>query len=124
MKFHHVCIWTSDYDKSIHFYVDLLGLNLYRETFSHKHHVKKLELYCEDQYVIEMFVGGSSLIRTQKMKIGFEHVSFLIENVREKLDEMKKAGVITDDPKIDENTGKEYGFCFDPDGNKIELYSL
>ncbi len=124
MKFHHVCIWAFDYEKAIDFYVHKLGLTIHQETFSEKHQAKKVELYADDGYVIELFVSKDIFDCPQQKSVGIEHISFLVENMEEKLKFLKERGVSVIDAKEDALTGKLYGFCFDPDGTKIEFYNM
>ncbi len=126
MKFHHVCIFGSDYKKSMDFYVNKLGLQVFRESYSRKKDAKKIELYCNGEYIIELFVkedlAEQDGCRKCSFRPGLEHLSFLTENVQKKLQMLKGQGVSVTEVREDAATGKPYGFCYDPDGTKIEFY--
>ncbi len=124
LAFHHVCIVASNYRKAVEFYVDSLGLEIYRESFSENRNAKKLELYAGGQYVVELFINEaeSGNRPLERGKTGPEHVSFLTDNVGAMLEYLKSRGIPVTEAKIDKETGKAYGFCWDPDDTKIEFY--
>lgn len=51
---HHIAIIGSDYKKSKHFYVDLLGFNVIRENYRRERDDYKIDLACGEQE-IELF---------------------------------------------------------------------
>lgn len=122
MRFHHFCVAASDYEKSVEFYAGRLGMTIHRISYSANRNAKKLELYCNGQYMIELFVMEECKAPKQTYA-GLDHVSFLVEDAEEMLAGLEKAGVPVTEIRTDRDTGKKYGFCFDPDGTKIEFYS-
>lgn len=127
LTFHHVCAVASDYRKAVEFYVECLGFEIYRESYSIHRNAKKLELYSNGRYVIELFVREDdrkvSDIGSEKAdKTGLDHVSFILEDVEGTLIRLKAKNVRVSEVKKDISTGKKYGFCWDPDGIKIEFY--
>ena len=56
---HHIAIIGSDYEKSKHFYVDLLGFEIIRENYRKKRDDYKIDLACGEQE-IELFIKGCS----------------------------------------------------------------
>ena len=126
LTFHHVCITASDYQSAIAFYVNILGLEIYRESFSENRNAQKLELYSDGSYVIELFAGGIDTEydpdRAKDTKTGLDHLSFLTDDVIKTLEYLRERGVPVTEVKKDRATGRKYGFCWDPDGTKIEFY--
>ena len=53
-KIHHIAIIGSDYKKSKHFYVDLLGFEVIRENYREERDDYKIDLRCGEQE-IELF---------------------------------------------------------------------
>lgn len=52
---HHIAIIGSDYKKSKHFYVDLLGFDVIRENYRRERDDYKIDLACGEQE-IELFI--------------------------------------------------------------------
>ncbi len=52
---HHIAIIGSDYEKSKHFYVDLLGFEIIRENYRKERDDYKIDLACGPQE-IELFI--------------------------------------------------------------------
>lgn len=48
---HHIAIIGSDYKKSKHFYVDLLGFNVIRENYRRERDDYKIDLACGEQEI-------------------------------------------------------------------------
>ncbi|MBD2097900.1 VOC family protein [Trichocoleus sp. FACHB-591] len=53
-KFHHVSIICSDYEQSKHFYVEILGFPIIKETFRAECDSYKLDLQVGDRDQIEL----------------------------------------------------------------------
>ena len=47
-KVHHIAIIGSDYEKSKHFYVDLLGFSIIRENYRPERDDYKIDLQLDD----------------------------------------------------------------------------
>ncbi|MFM6209398.1 VOC family protein, partial [Planktothrix sp.] len=54
-KFHHIAIICSNYEKSKHFYVNLLGFEIIQETFRKERNSYKLDLRVGTDDQIELF---------------------------------------------------------------------
>ena len=54
-KVHHIAIIASDYQKSKHFYTQVLDLQLVREIYREARDSYKLDLAIGNHYVIELF---------------------------------------------------------------------
>ena len=54
-KVHHIAIIGSDYEKSKHFYVDLLGFSIIRENYRPERDDYKIDLQLDD-IGLELFI--------------------------------------------------------------------
>ena len=52
---HHIAIICSDYERSKHFYVDVLGLTVVREIYRAERQSYKLDLALHGRFVLEIF---------------------------------------------------------------------
>ena len=57
-KVHHIAIIGSDYEKSKHFYVDLLGFSIIRENYRPERDDYKIDLQL-DEIELELFIQFS-----------------------------------------------------------------
>ena len=55
-KLHHVAIIGSDYKKSKHFYVDLLGFKIIRENYRESRNDYKIDLQLDDIELQELVI--------------------------------------------------------------------
>jgi len=121
-RFQHAAIFCRDYDETIDFYVNKLGLRLYRETYIREQNKRKLELWLEDNYLLEIFVVPGIPGRDAEFRTGLGHLSFLVEDVSAGVSRLRELDVRASEVMFDKITGKQYAFFFDPDGQKLELY--
>lgn len=124
---HHVGIVASDYGQAVRFYCGLLGLKMHKESYSEKRRARKLQLHCDGQYVLELFIPED--VQPGRMESGYtkacvNHISFLVSDVEEMVERMERNHVETEGVMLDVETGKRYSFCYGPDGVKIELYEI
>ena len=54
-KIHHVAVICSDYEKSKHFYTDVLGMKIVSENYREGRDSWKADCFLGDTYVIELF---------------------------------------------------------------------
>ena len=85
---HHVCIVCSDYGQAVEFYVHTLGLTLRREQYSPEKKRHKLELYLNGEYLVELFIQESAPDPKQPPHAGLEHLSFLVEDVEQSVNDL------------------------------------
>jgi glyoxylase I family protein len=122
-RIHHVAIICSDYEKSKHFYVNLLGLNIIGETFREERKSYKLDLLVGDKYQIELFSFPNSPQRSSYPEAaGLRHIAFEVDNINEEMKELISKEIDVEPVRIDSITGKKFTFFSDPDGLPIELY--
>ena len=78
---HHIAIIGSDYEKSKHFYVDLLGFKVIRENYRKERDDYKIDLACGPQE-IELFIIKNAPARVNYPEaLGLRHLAFKVENV-------------------------------------------
>jgi glyoxylase I family protein len=120
---HHIAIICSDYQRSKHFYVELLGLKVIREEYRKERDSWKLDLALNGHYVIELFSFPSPPKRGSGPEAaGLRHLAFEVESIEEGVKELNKKGIETEEVRIDPFTQKAFTFFKDPDGLPLELY--
>ena len=129
MKFlkgiHHIAIICSDYEKSKHFYTEILQLEIIDEVYRAERKSYKLDLSVNGEYAIELFSFPNPPKRHSRPECtGLRHLAFKVYNLDTAIDELRKADVITEPIRVDEHTGKRFTFFFDPDHLPLELYEL
>jgi glyoxylase I family protein len=122
-KIHHIAIICSDYEKSRHFYTEVLGFNIVLETYREARDSYKLDLEVGGQYQIELFSFPNPPARPSRPEAsGLRHLAFEVDNIEEAVFHLNEYGVPTEPIRIDETTGKRFTFFQDPDGLPLELY--
>ncbi|KHF40258.1 SMU1112c/YaeR family gloxylase I-like metalloprotein [Halalkalibacter okhensis] len=119
---HHVAIICSDYKKSKHFYVNILGLKIINETYRSERNSYKLDLEMGNSQ-IELFSFPESPERSSYPEArGLRHLAFAVEDVQVCVNWLEKQKVVVEPIRTDEATGKKFTFFSDPDGLPLELY--
>lgn len=122
-KIHHIAIIASDYQKSKHFYTEILGLQVVREVYREARDSYKLDLAIGTHYVIELFSFPNPPARPSRPEAcGLRHLAFEVEDVAEAKQNLEAKGIEVEDIRIDEFTGKKFTFFADPDELPIEFY--
>jgi glyoxylase I family protein len=120
---HHIAIICSDFERSKHFYTQVLGLTVVAEHYRKERRSWKLDLAIDDNYVIELFSFPDAPPRVSRPEAcGLRHVAFAVTNLDEAIAELNRKGVTTEPARIDEYTGKRFTFFADPDDLPLELY--
>lgn len=121
-KVHHVAIIGTDYEKSKHFYVDLLGFEVIREIYREHRDDWKIDLRLAD-CELELFIIKTAPKRPSYPEAaGLRHLAFAVESVDETVAELNARGIETEPVRLDEVTGKKMTFFFDPDGLPLEIH--
>ncbi|MBQ2751429.1 MAG: VOC family protein [Oscillospiraceae bacterium] len=121
-KVHHVAIIGSDYQKSRHFYVDLLGFEVIRESFRPDKNDWKIDLKLEDME-LELFIAPDHPKRPSYPEAyGLRHLAFYVDSVEQTAKELNQKGIETEPVRIDPFTDKKMTFFFDPDGQPLEIH--
>lgn len=120
---HHIAIIASDYQKSKHFYTEILGLQIVREVYREARDSYKLDLAIGENYVIELFSFPNPPARPSRPEAcGLRHLAFEVEDVSAAKQNLESKGIEVEDIRIDEFTGKKFTFFADPDDLPIEFY--
>ena len=119
---HHVAIIGSNYEKSRHFYVDLLGFQVIRENYRAERDDYKIDLQFGD-CELELFIIKDCPKRPSYPEAyGLRHLAFKVESVEETVKELHARGIQTEPIRTDTYTGKKMTFFQDPDGLPLEIH--
>jgi glyoxylase I family protein len=122
-RIHHIAIICSDYEKSKHFYTQILGFKIVQEAYRKARDSYKLDLQVGDQYQIELFSFPNPPPRPSRPEAaGLRHLAFEVDVIEAAIAGVALHGVVTEPIRIDEFTGKRFTFLADPDGLPIEFY--
>lgn len=122
-RFHHVAIICSDYLRSKHFYVSVLGFDLVAETYRADRQSYKLDLALPDGSQIELFSFPDAPTRPSYPEAqGLRHLAFSVEDVAECKAILESKGIEVEPIRIDPLTEKRFTFFSDPDGLPLEIY--
>ena len=120
---HHIAIICKDYQKSKHFYVDILGLQVQAEVYREERQSYKCDLALHGQYIIELFSFPTPPPRvTGPEACGLRHLAFEVEDIEQVVDSLASHHVFCEPIRIDEYTGQRFTFFKDPDDLPLELY--
>lgn len=119
---HHIAIICSNYDRSKHFYVELLGFAIVQETYRTARDSYKLDLQAGNAQ-IELFSFPDPPNRVNNPEArGLRHLSFAVTNLDESVADLVAKGIPVEPIRLDELTGKRFTFFKDPDDLPLELY--
>ncbi|GLX78326.1 VOC family protein [Thalassotalea insulae] len=122
---HHVAIICSDYQRSKHFYVNILGLKVIAENYREARQSYKLDLQLPNGVQIELFSFNDAPERPSYPEArGLRHLAFVVESVVDFAQYLTQQQIAVEDIRIDEYTHKPYTFFSDPDGLPLELYQI
>jgi catechol 2,3-dioxygenase-like lactoylglutathione lyase family enzyme len=122
--FHHVAVKASDFEKSLHFYKDLLGLkqtNAWGEGND-----RAVMLALDDNSRIELFAGGE---KYDTLKSPYIHFAFNVDDPDMYIERVRAEGYAIkmepDDKDIPGTPGfkARIAFCYGPDGEEVEFFA-
>lgn len=119
---HHVAVIVSDYKKSRHFYVDLLGFEVIRENYRKERGDYKLDLRLGDCELEIFGIPDSPPRPSYPEACGLRHLAFRVENIEDTIAWLEHLGIETEPVRTDEFTGRKMTFFKDPDGLPLELH--
>jgi glyoxylase I family protein len=122
---HHVAIICSDFERSKHFYIDILGFKSILEEYRADRDSYRCNLEIAGKYQIELFGFKNAPERPSYPEArGLRHLAFEVDDIEEAIRDLNGHGMDVEDKKIryDESSGKRFAFLHDPDGLPIELY--
>ncbi|WP_016951951.1 VOC family protein [Anabaena sp. PCC 7108] len=121
---HHIAIICSDYEKSKHFYVEILGFEIIHETFRSERNSYKLDLKVGNTQ-IELFSFPNPPQRVGYPEAcGLRHLAFIVDDIDESVNYLKSHYIEVENIRVDEITGKKFTFFKDPDNLPLELYEI
>jgi glyoxylase I family protein len=122
-RIHHVAVICSNYEKSKHFYVELLGLTVIHESYRAERDSYKLDLRVgKTEQQIELFSFPNPPQRVNQPEArGLRHLAFTVADMEQSVEELTKKGIAVEPVRIDPITGQKYTFFADPDGLPLEL---
>ena len=124
-RVHHIAIICSDYEKSKHFYSEVLGLKIIREVYREERKSYKLDLEVGDHYQIELFSFPEPPARLSRPEAaGLRHLAFEVDDIEEAIAQIKSFDVTIEPIRVDEFTGRRFTFFADPVGLPLELYEI
>lgn len=120
---HHAAIICSDYPRSKHFYVEILGLKVLAENYRSARDSWKLDLQLPDGKQVELFSFPGAPARPSYPEAqGLRHLAFVVDSVEDAKVQLEASGIAVEPVRVDEYTGKRFTFFSDPDGLPLELY--
>lgn len=119
---HHIAIIGSDYARSRHFYVEILGLAVLHEVYREARESWKCDLDAGNAR-IELFSFPDPPPRPSRPEAcGLRHLSFSVADIDAEIARLAGHGVACEPVRVDEYTGQRFTFFADPDGLPLELY--
>lgn len=120
---HHVAIICSDYQKTKHFYTNILGLEAVAENYRANRNSFKLDLALPDGGLLEICSFSEAPKRPSYPEAcGLRHLAFAVSDLDAAVRHLEDQGVEVEPVRVDEHTGKRFTFFPDPDGLPLELY--
>ena len=120
-EIHHIAIITSDYEKTMDFYVRKLGFKVIRENHREDRADIKLDLSLGD-CELEVFVHKNAPKRLSYPEaLGLRHLAFKVKNIGKAVEELNSKGIETEPIRLDVFTEERMTFFKDPDGLPIEI---
>ena len=92
-KIHHICIQTETYEESINFYTKILGFEIVNE--SKNFHTREYNTWLKlDSFMIELQTPkkGDMFNIWSSLNAGPVHMGFIVDNVEEEYNRIRKLG--------------------------------
>lgn len=123
---HHICIQTENYNESLDFYTRILGFKIVKESknFHNREYNTWLKL---DNFMIELQTpkNGHEFSKWSSLNSGPVHMGFLVDNVENEYERIKKLGYDNFKTKNGEIIYKVEGESLfkikAPEGTEIEI---
>ena len=121
---HHIAIINSDYEKTVDFYVNKLGLPLISDTPRPIKNDRVLMLELADGLLLEIFIMPDPPKHQDNPEAaGMRHLAFKVESVPAALEWLHSRGIKTSDlMPIPYSENEFVAFFWDPDGTPLELH--
>jgi len=124
-KVHHIAIICSDYEKSKHFYTEILGLTIVQEIYREERESYKLDLALNGEYIVELFSFPNPPERPSRPEsCGLRHLAFEVNDMEQTRNFLVQNEIPSETIRMDEFTNKRFFFIEDPDNLPIEFYEV
>ncbi len=120
----HTSVRTSNMERSVKFYTELLGMKFVRSKEIPKRNAEIAFLESDNGNQLELtWYKDQKVFRVPEYEEAvFDHVAFVVEDMDGVLERCRKGGInITDEPFYLAPGGSRLAFIEDPDGTLIEL---
>ena len=122
---HHAAIICSNYERSKHFYSEILKLPVINELYRAERDSYKLDLALPDGSQLELFTFPAAPKRPSYPEAqGLRHLAFKVADITKSKLYLEEKGIKVEEIRVDEITGKQFTFFADPDDLPLELYQL
>lgn len=122
-KIHHIAIICSDYNKSKHFYCQILKLPIIHETYRTNSSSFKLDLKLTNEINLELFSFENPPKRASYPEsCGLRHLAFAVDNIFTTIKYLEENNIECEPIRIDNITNKKFTFFKDPDNLPLEIY--
>ena len=122
-KIHHIAIICSDYEKSKHFYTQILSLEVVQEIYRTERQSYKLDLAVNGQYAVELFSFPNPPKRVSRPEAsGLRHLAFEVDDIEATRVFLVSQNITSEEIRTDEYANKRFFFISDPDDLPIEFY--
>lgn len=119
---HHVAVIASDYNRSRHFYTQVLGLAVLHEHYREERQSWKLDLAVPGGTQLELFSFPQTPPRiTLPEACGLRHWALRVASLEGTLRWLQAHAVEAEPVRVDPFTGARFTFIRDPDDLPIEL---
>ena len=112
----------TSYEKSKHFYVDLLGFKVIRENYRKERGDYKIDLACGTQEIELFIIKNAPAHVNYPEALVLRHLVFKVKSVDDTVKELNGKGIETEPVRLDDYTGKKMTFFHDPDGLPLEIH--
>ena len=89
-KVHHIAIIGSDYEKSKHSYVDLLGFSVIRENYREERDDYKIDLQLNDMELELFIIKNCPQRMSYPEAYGLRHLTFAVNSVEQTVKELNE----------------------------------
>lgn len=124
--FEHVGMTVNDLDRTLAFYVELLGLTLVVRRMA-ADGATEMCFLDTGSGMLEIVCPAAGALPAEDVppgRAGMRHLTFAFDDIAEVYDRLEKAGVVMLEPPrpaFNSDMVKRVAFCRDPDGIVIEL---
>ena len=121
----HIAVIASDIERSMYFYMNVLGFDLIRKVYRQERDSYKVDLALNGSYLIELFTFPEAPKRPSYPEaLGLRHLAFSVDDIEASIAYLQSKGIETEEIRIDPYTNNRCVFFSDPDGLPLELVEV